>query len=1002
MTSPDLLEPSIRQFGHTLATQAHHHAPKVWDYRWWTDLILDWGTRDEHFKVQLFRFIDVLPSLKTDEQFIRILQEYFLEVPSLPVPFRWLLSQCSRNPITGRVGTRLLRRQLLRMAYTFMAGDSIAQAQPTLTRLWNNQCTTSVDLLGEASVSETEADHYLHRCVDTLHAMHRMAQEWPSQPLVEHDHLGPIPKIQLSIKLSALYSQLDPIAPSRCYEAMESRLRSLIDVAQSLPASITFDMEDAELEPLILYIFTRLFSEPEYRDFPHAGIALQAYLRHSPQSLDTLLEWGKSRPAPFGIRLVKGAYWDSEVIRYRQRGWEVPVFQKKNETDANYEQMALTILEHRAFIRPAFGSHNIRTLACIRALTEQYDLMPQTCEYQMLYGMAEPLRDALIKQGIRVRIYTPVGELLPGMAYLVRRLLENTSNEGFIRRQRETADSLDQLLRPPNEQEECFVREETPDTTLEEQGSEKIGAFGFENEPHTDFSRPETHEAMRRSLTHVRTLLGQTHHYPLPEQIPCEGPVLRSLNPSCPDELIASFPTLAPENVDALIAIASSHLPGWQRVDAESRAAILFRTAELMQDRRQELTSWQILETGKPWREADADVTEAIDFLRWYGKEMIQLGTPLILGTAPGELNIRTFLPRGIAAVLPPWNFSLAIPTGLVSAALVTGNIVLFKPSERSPMMGFHLVKLLEEAGLPKGVLYFLPGGPDLGKALVKHPAVNLIAFTGSQTVGTQILQETGVLHPGQRHFKHVIAEMGGKNAIVVDDTADLDEAVTGVLHSAIGYQGQKCSACSRVVVLASVYQTFLKRLTEAAKSVRIGPADRPDSQMGPIIDERALENIRHYVEIGKRDGTCLLDRQEKGPGFFQGPAIFTDLPLTHPISQEEIFGPVIVIHQASSIQEAVDIMNDSAFALTGGIYSRSPYTIQYVQEHCQVGNFYINRSITGSLVSRQPFGGHRLSGVGRKAGGKGYLEQFMVEKISTENTLRRGFAPPQPSHVRG
>ncbi len=994
MPSPDLLEPSIQQFGQILASQAHRHSPKVWDHRWWTDALLDWGTRDEQFKVQLFRFIDVLPALKTDEQFIRILTEYFQNVPSLPIPFRWLLPRLSRNPVTGRIATRLLRRQFLRMAYTFMAGESVEQAIPTLSHLWENQCGSSVDLLGEASVSEQEADRYHRRCLEALQEMHLIAQKWGAQPLLEADHLGPIPRVQLSIKLSALYSQLDPIAPQACYEALAPRLRSIIDLARTLPASITFDMEQAELEPLTLYVFTRLFSEEDYKHFPHAGIALQAYLQHSQDSLTRLLTWGKSRPAPFGIRLVKGAYWDSEIIRYQQRGWKVPVFQKKPDTDANFEKLAQTLLEHRAFIRPAFGSHNIRTLACIQALSKTFHLAPGTCEYQMLFGMAEPLRTALIRQGIRLRVYTPVGELLPGMAYLVRRLLENTSNEGFIRRQQETTESLDQLLLPPLALESRQTHPESFLTPMEDEQSNEGKNQEFFNEPHTDFSRLETHGPWVEALARIQPLLGQTYELPLPTGLRCQGAPLKSIHPGNPEQCIARFPTIAPDDLGHVIEKAKSNLSYWQEVDVTFRSDILFHTADLMHTKREELAAWEILETGKPWREADADISEAIDFLRWYGQEMRVLNEPTTLGGFPGELNIRTFLPRGLALILPPWNFSLAIPTGLVSAALVTGNIVLFKPSERAPMMGYHLVTILREAGLPEGVLYFLPGGPEIGETLVKHPDIHLIAFTGSQAVGTHILQEATKLAQGQRHFKHVIAEMGGKNAILVDDTADLDEAVTGVLQSATGYQGQKCSACSRVVVFESVFQTFVTRLTEAARSLRIGPAEQQDSQMGPVIDSRALERIRQYVELGKRDGTCLLDRQEEGPGYFQGPVIFTDLPTSHPVVQEEIFGPVLAVFKVSSISEAVKMMNDSPFALTGGIYSRSPRAIEFARKWCDVGNFYINRPITGSLVSRQPFGGHRLSGVGQKAGGKDYLQQFMVEKISTENTLRRGFAP--------
>lgn len=992
MVFPDLLEPSIRQVEQSLAKQSHDHTPHMWDYRWWTRLLLDWGTRDDQFKVQLFRFIDVLPALHTDEQFVRLLHEYFHEVRSLPSTLRWLLTRGLQNPMMARVGTRVLRYQFLKMAYTFMAGQSVELGLPTLTHLWNNRCACSIDLLGEATVSETEADAYYHRCFETLAYLEQATLAWDPQPLLEKDHLGALPRIQLSLKLSALYSQLDPIDFQTSYEGIAPRLRSIIEKAKSIPAAITFDMEQAELGPLILYVFTRLFSEAPFQNYSHAGIALQAYLTDSTHTLDTLLDWGKAREVPFGIRLVKGAYWDSEVIRYRQRGWPVPVYLNKHETDANYEALAKNILAHHSFIRPAFGSHHIPTIAYVQALSAHFHLPQETCEYQMLYGMAEPLRESIVEQGFRFRIYTPIGELLPGMSYLVRRLLENTSNESLIHAQYEKSKTQpDALVFPvPTDHEE-------PEALLAEaEKSSTIPALQerFANEPHIDFSCENTHQLIPLALDQIMPLLGQAYSYPVAANVPCHGPTLESINPSQPDQVIATFPTVAPDEIGPLVREAQEHMASWRRVPAKTRADFLFRTATLMRNQRTELAAWEILETGKPWREADADVAEGIDFLEFYGREMQRLDQPQRLGTEPGELNHRVYLPRGLALVLPPWNFSLAIPTGLVSAALVSGNIVLFKPSERAPMMGYHLHRLFTEAGLPEGILHFLPGGPDLGKALVQHPSIHVIAFTGSQTVGLNILQEASQVSPGQQHVKHVIAEMGGKNAIIVDETADLDEAVTGVLESATGYQGQKCSACSRVIVVESLYPLFLERLRQAASSIPIGPPVEAKNRMGPLIDDRAFERVRHFVELGKKDGICILDRPVMGLGYFQGPVILTNLPPSHPVVQEEIFGPVMVVFPVQTIHEALTLANDPPFALTGGIYSRSPANLQLAREEFEVGNFYINRPITGSLVGRQPFGGHRLSGIGKKAGGHGYLEQFMVEKIITENTLRRGFAP--------
>ena len=387
-------------------------------------------------------------------------------------------------------------------------------------------------------------------------------------------------------------------------------------------------------------------------------------------------------------------------------------------------------------------------------------------------------------------------------------------------------------------------------------------------------------------------------------------------------------------------------------------------------------------------------VAEAIDFLLFYAHRMEQMGMPRRLGREPGEVNHLNYTARGIAAVIAPWNFPLAIPTGMVSAALVTGNVVLFKPSERAPILGCLLGQILAEMGLPPGVLQVLPGGPDLGRALVEHPDVGVIAFTGSKDVGLWILGQSAQVRKGQRHVKRVIAEMGGKNAIIVDETADLDEAVSGVVASFTGYQGQKCSACSRVIVHEAVHDLFVQRLTEAVMALKVGPPEDPGSRMGPMIDERALKSIRKYVEIGRREGRLIIDRALPGPGYFQGPVIVAEIRPEHRLAQEEIFGPVLAVMRAADFSQALDLANATDYALTGGVYSRSPKNLEAARERFDVGNLYINRPITGALVGRQPFGGHRLSGVGAKAGGDDYLLQFMTSRVVSENTLRRGFAP--------
>ena len=985
MHAEQFLEPSIRHIGLTLAEHCKAGIPAVLSQRWWNDLLMDWSMQDEEFKIQLFRFVDVLPTLKTDEQFTRLLGEYFSHTPILPRGIKWSLQKLPATWIGAHVGALLLRRQFTRMAYTFIAGDSIRHAMPVLKHLWQSGRSASIDLLGETTVSEAEADQYRDRCLEVLREYHEQARTWPGRSLLERDHLGLIPRANLSVKISALYSQLDPADPGGSFEGVAARLRPILDLALQLPASLTFDMEHYELKDLTNEIFMRIFSEPAYRNYPWAGIALQAYLLDADRTLDRLVDWVRQRDTPISIRLVKGAYWDAESILNTQRGWPIPVLKRKTETDANFEYLSNKLLARQSLVRPAFGTHNLRSLAHAEAVAQAQGLSPETCEYQSLYGMADSLQRAIVRYGRRVRVYAPIGKLLPGMAYLVRRLLENTSNESFLSQQRKRDTPLEVLLAPP----EATVAQ--ADALFQQNTRSR-----FHNEPHTDFSRESSRHSMTQAIERVKQQLGQAPSFPVPPMVGALKNELVSINPSQPHEIIARVPCYSPAEVEPVIQDSLEAFQAWRTTPAGTRAAYLRAVAERMRQRRFDLAAWEILETGKPWREADADVAEAIDFLEFYARQMSHLGRPQLLGQEPGEMNHLEWLPRGVAVVISPWNFSLAIPTGMVSAALVTGNTVLFKPSERSPMMGYLLFELYKEAGLPDGVLRLLPGGPDVGQALIAHPRIHVIAFTGSKEAGLRIIQQAAQVMPGQSHVKHVIAEMGGKNAIIVDDTADLDEAVSGVLSSFTGYQGQKCSACSRVIVLEPVYEEFVARLTQAAQSVRVGPPENPAHHMGPMIDKRALLKVRRHVDIAGQEGTVLLDRQMTGEGWFQGPVIVTGVRPHHRLAREEIFGPVVAVLRCATFTEALHVAMQSEFALTGGIYSRSPSNIQRAREAFDVGNFYINRPITGSLVGRQPFGGHRLSGVGVKAGGDGYLEQFMVQRLTCENTIRRGFAPAE------
>lgn len=516
-------------------------------------------------------------------------------------------------------------------------------------------------------------------------------------------------------------------------------------------------------------------------------------------------------------------------------------------------------------------------------------------------------------------------------------------------------------------------------------------------EPLSDFSRAESRQAMKTALETVERQLGGT--YPLIlNNLPVPSPAwLLSVNPCRKSQIVGRCAQATADQARQALDASAAAFPSWRDTPAERRAQFLRDTAQRMRQRRFELAAWQVFECGKQWREADADVAEAIDFCQFYAQEMLRLAQPR-LRHVPGEDNVYFYEPRGVTVVIAPWNFPLAILTGMTVAALVTGNTVIMKPAEQSSVVAAKLMEIFLQVGFPPGVVQYLPGvGEEIGPLLVTHPVTSLIAFTGSQAVGLLIQRQAAEIVPGQTHIKRVIAELGGKNAILIDDDADMDEAVSGVVESAFGYQGQKCSACSRVLVPATIYSSFLNRLVEATRSLTLGPAIDPGYFLGAVIDEEAQTRLRGVIERGKQEAR-LAYAGDVGSladeGYYIAPHIFAEVQPSSFLAQQEFFGPILSVLSIRDLEEGIHLANDVPYALTGGLYSRSPATIARVKREFRVGNLYINRKITGALVDRQPFGGFKMSGIGSKAGGPDYLLQFLLPRTITENTLRRGFAP--------
>ena len=990
---PNALEFRTRSIGRMLFDRIGR-GPRIWQRAWWDDQMMSLTMGDEATKVQLFRFIDALPALRSNASVRRHLQEYLEEAgPNVP----WAVQGPLKLVPPGALGDKLIgeaaRNGASQMARRFIAGSNPREALQTVLRLRAQHLAFTADLLGEAVISESEADQYQATCLEILRSLARPLADQPEIPLIDRDHNGPIPRVNLSLKLTSLTSQFDPIDPEATFRRVVSRFRPILRTARDLGAYVHVDMEQYAFKDLTSEIFRRVLQEPEFRDWPDVGIVCQAYLPETPADLERLRAWAVQRGTPITIRLVKGAYWDYEVTHARQLGWPVPVFQQKWRSDAQYERCTRFLMENQAWLRPALASHNIRSLAAGLAAAEANGVPRDGFECQVLCGMGEPIAQALASLGIRVRIYTPYGSMLPGMAYLVRRLLENTSNESFLHASHSEDVPVDLLLRNP--EEIGAMQAKTRRQTLDHRLAAPLAPF--QNEPLTDFSRSENRQAMQTALNQVRGQLGLSLPLLIGGRRVETVDTLESRDPSETARLVARSSCATAAHADQALTEAQAAAGPWASTPAFERAAVLIRAAAEMRRRKLELAAWEVFECAKPWREADGDVAEAIDFCEFYASEMVRLAEPQHRDVA-GESNLLEFQPRGVAVVIPPWNFPLAIPCGMTVAALVTGNTVVLKPAEQAPAVAWLMTTILEEAGLPPGVLNYLPGiGEDVGQALVNDRRVDLIAFTGSRNVGLLINRQAADTPRGQDHVKRVIAEMGGKNAIIVDDDADLDEATLGVLHSAFGYAGQKCSACSRAIVLDSVYSTFVARLTEAARALAVGPAENPGTDIPPVIDAEARQRVESYQQLARSEGRVMLQGDVSSlssRGHYVGATIVADVLPDSRLGQEEIFGPVLSILRAADLDQAIAIANGTEYALTGGLYSRSPAHIERVRRGMRVGNLYINRSITGAIVNRQPFGGFQLSGIGTKAGGPDYLREFLIPRTITENTMRRGFAP--------
>jgi 1-pyrroline-5-carboxylate dehydrogenase len=509
----------------------------------------------------------------------------------------------------------------------------------------------------------------------------------------------------------------------------------------------------------------------------------------------------------------------------------------------------------------------------------------------------------------------------------------------------------------------------------------------FRNEPYTDFSIPAHRAAMEDALRRVRAQFGREYDLWIGGKPFRTGEKLVSRNPSAPSEIVGIHQMASAADAAAAVESAAAFFPEWRNTPAEIRSAMLLVAADLIRRRKLEFNAWLVYEAGKTWPEAEADVSEAIDFCEYYAREMLRLSGPHAMLHLPGEKDELAHIPLGAGVIIAPWNFPLAILAGMTAAALVAGNTAIVKPSSDTPTIAAKFAEVLHEAGFPTSSFALVTGsGSKVGDTLVQHPKTRFICFTGSRDVGLRINELAARPQPGQIWIKRVIAEMGGKDAIIVDSEADLDQAVAGVVASAFGYQGQKCSACSRAIVDQSLYDEFLERLRTKVETLSVGPADDPDNYMGPVINDKALRTINEYVDVGRKEGRLISGCGKVAwEGYFMRPVVIADVSPRARTFQEEIFGPVLAVTPARDFEHALELANDSEYGLTGAVYTKNPRKIAEARDRFFVGNLYINRKCTGAMVGAHPFGGFNMSGTDSKAGGPDYLLQFLQAKTLAE-----------------
>lgn len=951
-----------------------------------SDFSLDLVANFMLIRIHLLKFLAILPCLDHDESGHEV-KRIFLETltrlindskmarrkklkgqkRALPSLYFYLtkITLALSEFVPAFILSLLIRKTTEILATRFIAGRDIGDAQKTLQQIGASNREATIDQLGELVVSTKEADHYTNKVLEIIKGLNNVVEKGSVNS-------AGIEKAHVSVKVTALAHDFKPQDFDYTFKIIAPRLTQILITAKEHAVFVNIDAEHYHYRDCVFQIFKKILLEtPELKDYKACGIVLQAYLKDSYIHLLDILDLAKERGTRMPIRLVKGAYWDAETIEAEAHNFESPQFINKDETDLHFRQMASVILENHQHLQLSIASHNLKDHCFVEILRKERFPAAPVIEHQCLHMTYEALSIGMSKMGWPTRNYIPVGNLLVGMAYLVRRIMENSSQVGVLTMMRSHKKSLD----PKDPAQSLKILKDK--MLIERESSLITMSRQFRNiYPLRTYLKNHLARVDQKVKADLEKLKRNELVYDLGEQ--------KIYSNSKQNLLLGKIKYHSKEETNKIInqLFDGFNKSNWS-THFYTRVVCLRNVADLMLFEREELVSLIMLEAGKSIDEAVADVDEAIDFVNFYIDEQINL------------LRSKDYVPKGVIGVIAPWNFPLAIPCGMTVAALVAGNTVVLKPAEQTNLIALKFSELLKRSGVTDDVFQLVLGEAEVGSSIVEHELVNGIVFTGSKTVGEMIYKKvssklTSAKYAGMQMNKFAITEMGGKNAIIVTNNCELDETISGILYSCFAHAGQKCSAASRIIIDEKIRPSFVQRFAEAIKDLKVGSALDYSTLINPVVTKEDQARIQIMAkqareEVLKYGGKVVIDRsEEEFSALCVGPSVF-ELPAhvvlkNETMASREVFGPLVHIISFRDLDQAIEIFNSTEYALTGGIYAQSQDDIDYLLPNLQAGNIYINRPNTGARVAIEPFGGYKMSGTGPKAGSAEYLTYFNVD----------------------